>query len=184
MPTRPLSGETDEVLVSRVAGGDEHAFAELYRRHMPSIRAFARRRTNDPGRAEELAQEIFLDAWRSAGRFDPRIAPVPAWLRTIAARRAVDWTRRAAARPPLAQYEAGETAVDPADAHSVRHLDLVAALRELPPAQRETLVLAFFGDLSYPEIAEETSTPLGTVKSRALLGMRRLAALEASGLDG
>jgi RNA polymerase sigma-70 factor (ECF subfamily) len=108
---------------------------------------------------------------------------VPAWLRTIAARRAVDWTRRAAARPPLAQYEAGETAVEPRDVHQLRHLDMVSALQELPASQRETLVLAFYGDMSYPEIAEQTSTPLGTVKSRALLGMRRLASLEASGLD-
>ena len=184
MPTRAPSRESDEILVARVAEGDDAAFAELYRRHMPSIRAFARRRTNDVGRAEELAQEIFLDAWRSAGRFDPRIAPVPAWLRTIAARRAVDWTRRAAARPPLAQYEAGETAVEANDGNQVRHLDVVAALRELPPSQRETLALAFYADLSYPEIAEQTSTPLGTVKSRALLGMRRLASLEAAGLDG
>ncbi len=182
MPTRATSRETDETLIARVAEGDEAAFSELYRRHMPAIRAFARRRTNDVGRAEELAQEIFLDAWRSAARFDPRIAPVPAWLRTIAARRAVDWTRRTAARPPLAQYEGGETAVDARDADQVRHLDMVAALQELPPSQRETLVLAFYADMSYPEIAEETSTPLGTVKSRALLGMRRLAALEASGL--
>ena len=60
---------------------------------------------------------------------------------------------------------------------------MVSALQELPANQRETLVLAFYGDMSYPEIAEQTSTPLGTVKSRALLGMRRLASLEASGLD-
>lgn len=182
MSIRSTAHETDEVLIARVAEGDEAAFAELYRRHMPSIRAFARRRTNDVGRAEELSQEIFLDAWRSAGRFDPQIAPVPAWLRTIAARRAVDWTRRAAARPPLAQYDAGETPVEPTDDRQVGRLDMVAALRELPPAQRDTLALAFYADMSYPEIAQHTSTPLGTVKSRALLGMRRLASLEASGL--
>jgi RNA polymerase sigma-70 factor (ECF subfamily) len=175
----PTATETDEALVARVAAGDEDAFAELYRRHMPGIRAFTRRRTGDAGRAEELAQEIFLDVWRSARRFDPHVAPVPAWLRTIAARRAVDWARRSAARPPLAQFEGGETTVEAWDTDRVRRLDVKEALRELPDAQRETLVMAFYGDLSYPEIAEETGTPLGTIKSRALLGMRRLAALQA-----
>lgn len=181
MPARRPTTDSDESLVARIAAGDEDAFSELYRRHMPTIRAYARRRTGDPGRAEELAQEIFLDAWRSAKRFDPQIAPVPAWLKTIAARRAVDWTRRAAVRPPLAQHEGTEPAVESSALDHDRHLDLVAAMRELPDAQRETLALAFFADLTYSEIAAETETPLGTVKSRALLGMRRLASMPMVG---
>jgi RNA polymerase sigma-70 factor (ECF subfamily) len=87
----------------------------------------------------------------------------------------VDWTRRAAVRPPLAQHEGREIVEDSMDDALVDRIDFTDALRELPEAQRETLTLAFYGDLTYPEIAERTNTPLGTVKSRALLGMRRLA---------
>lgn len=167
--------DTDESLVARTAQGDMDAYAELYKRYLPVVRAFARRRTGDMDRADELTQEIFLDAWRSAGRYDPKVAPVAAWLRTITARRAVDWTRRAAVRPPLAQHEGREVAEDSRDTELVDRIDFVDALKDLPEAQRETLALAFYGDLTYPEIAERTGTPLGTVKSRALLGMRRLA---------
>jgi RNA polymerase sigma-70 factor (ECF subfamily) len=87
----------------------------------------------------------------------------------------VDWTRRAAVRPPLAQHEGREIVEDALDNELVDRLDFTDALKDLPEAQRETLALAFYGDLTYPEIAERTNTPLGTVKSRALLGMRRLA---------
>ena len=167
--------DTDEALVARTAKGDADAYAELYKRYYSTVRAYARRRTGDVDRADELTQEIFLDAWRSADRYDPKVAPVAAWLRTITARRAVDWTRRAAVRPPLAQHEGREVAEDSRDSAIVDRIDFTDALKELPEAQRETLALAFYGDLTYPEIAERTGTPLGTVKSRALLGMKRLA---------
>jgi RNA polymerase sigma-70 factor (ECF subfamily) len=167
--------DTDEALVARTAQGDMDAYSELYKRYHSIVRAYARRRTGDMDRADELTQEIFLDAWRSAERYDPTVAPVAAWLRTITARRAVDWTRRAAVRPPLAQHEGREIVEDSMDDALVDRIDFTDALKELPEAQRETLTLAFYGDLTYPEIAERTNTPLGTVKSRALLGMRRLA---------
>lgn len=173
---RKLSTMADEELVALVARADEQAFAELYRRYQPGVRALARRRIGDLDRADELTQEVFLDAWKSAGRYDPRVAPVAAWLRTIAARRAVDHARRAAVRPQLAQHEGREESEGARDGELVARLDMIEGLNELPPAQRETLALAFYGDLTYPEIAERTGTPLGTIKSRALLGMRRLAA--------
>lgn len=165
---------TDERLVAQTAAGDMDAYAELYKRYYAVVRAFARRRTGDLDRAEELTQEIFLDAWKSAGRYDPTVAPVAAWLRTITARRAVDWTRRAAVRPPLAQHEGREMSEASRDDELIERIDFTDALKDLPESQRETLTLAFYGDLTYPEIAERTGTPLGTVKSRALLGMRRL----------
>ena len=167
--------DTDRSLVARTAQGDMDAYAELYRRYLSVVRAFARRRTGDLDRADELTQEIFLDAWKSAGRYNPKVAPVAAWIRTITVRRAVDWTRRAAVRPPLAQHQGREVFEDAKDSQLIDRLDFADALRELPEAQRETLALAFYSDLTYPEIAARTNTPLGTVKSRALLGMRRLA---------
>ena len=167
--------DTDEALVARTAQGDMDAYAELYKRYFAVVRSFCRRRTGDIDRADELTQEIFLDAWRSAERYDPKVAPVAAWLRTITARRAVDWTRRAAVRPPLAQHEGREIVEESQDDALVDRIVFADALKGLPEAQRETLALAFYGDMTYPEIAERTNTPLGTVKSRALLGMKRLA---------
>lgn len=164
----------DAELVALVARSDEHAFAELYRRYQPGVRALARRRVGDIDRADELTQEVFLDAWRSASRYDPQVAPVAAWLRTIAARRAVDHARRAAVRP--LQHEGREESEAAREGELVARLDMIDELNGLPTAQRETLALAFYGDMTYPKIAERTGTPLGTIKSRALLGMRRLAA--------
>jgi RNA polymerase sigma-70 factor, ECF subfamily len=174
-----LEREPDALLVRRVAEGDEAAFAELYGRHSTAVRSYVRRRVADPDRAEELAQEVFLDAWRGARRYDAAVAPVGAWLRTIATRRSVDWLRRSSVRPPLAEHEGREPMeLDRAGRVDAR-LDMLDALRDLPPSQRETLTLAFYADLTYPEIAERTATPLGTVKSRALLGMRRLQSTTA-----
>jgi RNA polymerase sigma-70 factor (ECF subfamily) len=172
-----LERAPDALLVRRVAEGDQAAFAELYGRHSTAVRAYVRRRVADPDRAEELAQEVFLDAWRGATRYDAEVAPVAAWLRTIATRRSVDWLRRSSVRPPLAEHEGREPAEPDRSGRVDARLDMLDALRDLPPAQRETLMLAFYGDLTYPEIAERTETPLGTVKSRALLGMRRLSAV-------
>jgi RNA polymerase sigma-70 factor (ECF subfamily) len=173
-----LDRAPDALLVRRVADGDEVAFAVLYGRHAGAVRAFVRRRVPDRDRADELAQEVFLDAWRGAQRYDAGVAPVAAWLRTIAARRSVDWLRRSSVRPPLGEHPGRERSEGDRSDRVEARLDMMDALRALPDAQRETLALAFYGDLTYPEIAERTDTPLGTVKSRALLGMRRLAVLQ------
>ena len=175
-----LDRAPDALLVRRAAEGDDSAFAVLYGRHASSVRAYVRRRISDPQRAEELAQEVFIDAWRGAHRYDANVAPVGAWLRTIATRRSVDWLRRSAVRPPLAEHVGREPAEMDRVASVESRLDMLADLRALPPSQRETLALAFYGDLTYPEIAERTGTPLGTVKSRALLGMRRLGTMQPS----
>jgi RNA polymerase sigma-70 factor (ECF subfamily) len=178
-----LDRAPDALLVRRVAEGDDRAFAVLYGRHASSVRAYVRRRIADPGRAEELAQEVFFDAWRGAHRYDATVAPVGAWLRTIATRRSVDWLRRSAVRPPLAEHVGREPVEMDRAANVESRLDMLAELSVLPPSQRETLALAFYGDLTYPEIAERTGTPLGTVKSRALLGMRRLATLPPAAVN-
>ena len=130
--------DTDEALVARTAKGDMDAYSELYKRYHAIVRAYARRRTGDMDRADELTQEIFLDAWRSAERYDPKVAPVAAWLRTITARRAVDWTRRAAVRPPLAQHEGREIVEDAHDSELVDRLDFTV----VGPAVNETSRIA------------------------------------------
>src|SRR4051794_22305298 len=171
MTTTPPS---DEQLCRAVAAGDGEALAVLYARHAPFVRTLPRRRLRDGGRADDLVQEIFLDVWRGAARFDPERARFTTWLRTIAARRLTDFERRASVRPQLAAYEAPEQETPDRSDEALDRIDVDRALAELPAPQRSTLRMAFWDGLTYAEIAERTRTPLGTVKSRALLGMRRL----------
>src|SRR3954453_6455957 len=114
---------SDEHLCRSVAGGDGEALAALYARHAPFVRALARRRLRDGGRADDLVQEIFLDVWRGAGRFDPTKARFTPGLPTIAARRMTDFERRASVRPQLAAYDAPEQEIadDPDD--TLRRID-------------------------------------------------------------
>jgi RNA polymerase sigma-70 factor (ECF subfamily) len=169
-----IEKRTDEQLCAALVEGDERALATLHARHAGHVHASARRRLRDATRADDLVQDVFLDVWRSAPRFDRGRASFGTWLRTIAARRITDYERRASVRPALANFEGPESGTpDPVD-ETVQRLDVAAALAALPETQRSTLRLAFFDGLTYAEIAERTRTPLGTIKSRALLGMHRL----------
>jgi RNA polymerase sigma-70 factor (ECF subfamily) len=163
---------SDESLCALVARRDVEAFAALHGRYALRVRGVALRRLGDEGQADDLVQEVFLDVWRAAARFDASQARFSRWLWTIAARRITDLERRASSRPPLAARDAGDGRPFEED-HALR-IDVATALEALPAAQRDTLRLAFFCGLSYPEIAAHSGLPLGTVKSRALLGMRRL----------
>lgn len=169
-----ITALSDEQLCGRVGEGDGAALAALHARHAGLVRALARRRLRDAGRVDDLVQEVFVDVWRGAARFDPAKARFTTWLRTITARRLTDFERRAAVRPQLAAYDAPEQETPDAVDDTLQRIDVDRALAELPAPQRSTLRMAFWDGLTYAEIAERTRTPLGTVKSRALLGMRRL----------
>src|SRR4051812_10822450 len=144
-----LTALTDEQLCRLVGEGDGEALAALHGRHAPFVRGLARRRLRDAGRADDLVQEIFLDVWRGAARFDPDKARFTTWLRTIAARRLTDADRRAAVRPQLAAYDAPEQETpDDADA-TLQRIDVARALAELPAPQRSTLRMAFWDGLTY-----------------------------------
>src|SRR3954467_1549067 len=127
---------SDEQLCRRVGEGDGTALAALHARHAGLVRTLARRRLRDTGRVDDLVQEIFLDVWRGAARFDPDKARFTTWLRTIAARRRPAAARRAAAPPPLAACSAPEQET-PADAHAaLQSINATRALAELPTPQR------------------------------------------------
>lgn len=133
-----------------------------------------RRSIADAGRAEDLVQEVFLDVWRGAARFDPTRARFATWLRTIVSRRVIDSLRRASVRPELDGGSTVEAIAPDGTGGVIDALALSDALRDLPDTQRRTLVLAFVFDLSYGEIGRRTGTPLGTIKSRAAAGLRAL----------
>ena len=132
-------------------------------------------------------QEVFLALWRDASRFDGSRGGFSTWLLSMTHHKAVDCVRREEGlrrrRTAVEQLEAAEPPVPAPDDEvwtTLRGERVREALRGLPPAQREALVLAYFGGYTQREIAGLTTTPLGTVKTRMLAGMRRMR----EGLDG
>jgi RNA polymerase sigma-70 factor (ECF subfamily) len=170
--------QTDLELLRQVAAGDEAAFAELYDQYAPPVFNYLLRLVNEPAVAEEILQEVFLVMWRSAHRFRAE-AKVKTWLLRIAHHQAVSWLRRTRAVPwPSDELDFGD------DAHVEEHLaqrweidQVRAALQRLSPNHRAVIELTFVQGLSYAEIAEVMSCPLGTVKSRMSYALRHLNAL-------
>jgi RNA polymerase sigma-70 factor (ECF subfamily) len=178
----PLEATDDLALVRRVVAREEAALAELYDRYASLLLAVARRILFAGPDAEEVVQESFLQVWLQADRYDPARSSVSTWLVLIGRSRALDRLRSRQARDrAVAAAEAEPQA--PADAssggerhvlHAERRRRVREALDDLPEEQREVLELAFFGGLSQTEISTRTGAPLGTVKTRALLGMKKL----------
>jgi RNA polymerase sigma-70 factor, ECF subfamily len=179
-PASPSGGDPLEGLLGLVAGGDEPAFAELYRRVAPAVFGLVTRVVRDPAQAEEMTQEVFVELWRTAPRFDPARGAARSWIMTCAHRRAVDRVRsaeRAARRDDLVGrrdqgrpydevVEQVETGL--AREHVRRGLDALTNL------QREAVVLAYYGGYTHREIAELLGVPSGTVKTRLRDGLIRL----------
>jgi RNA polymerase sigma-70 factor (ECF subfamily) len=168
----------ESALLAAVATGDREAFAELHRRYAAPVHAYVLRRTGDRDAAEELSQEVFVTVWRTAGAYDAERAPVGAWITMITRNRLIDRLRYASSRPQLAVAEFDETELGREPSFAGRVTDSLAvadAVATLPDDHRTAVELAFYGGLSYAEIAERTGTPLGTVKSRMLVALRQLA---------
>ena len=173
----------DRELISRIRGGDEDAFRGLYRRYAPSARALAQRVVRQANLAEDIVQEAFLSIWESPDGYDPGRGSVRSWLMTTVHHRAVDAVRREEAQRRRVDEAAGETVIlvqDPAD-QVVEEVGLpeeraaiLSALDGLPAEQRQVIELMYFDGLTQSKIADRLQLPLGTVKSRTLLGMRRL----------
>ncbi len=158
---------TDEQLLEEFQRGSREAFAELFRRYRDKMYGFFRRRTANPARAEELAQETFLAALKAAPRFEPR-ALVRTWLFGIAMNLLMADRRKSradVAQPIVAgPFEADTSPApggDPAAALWVRE-----ALMQLDDERREILLLREYEQLSYAEIAALLSLPVNTVRSR------------------
>jgi RNA polymerase sigma-70 factor, ECF subfamily len=172
----------DDLLMRQVQAGDAEAFAELYDRHAARAFRVARAVCRDPGQAEDAVQDGFLAIWRSRAGYLEGVACFQAWAMRIVRNRAIDSTRRIAARPQLQTVvEAGRPAVeagdvstqDAASAENERDA-MLTSLRLLPDAQAEVIVLAFYGELSHSEIADQLDLPPGTVKGRMRLGLEKL----------
>jgi RNA polymerase sigma-70 factor (ECF subfamily) len=176
-----LRASDELALVRRMVAGEAEALAELYDRFAPLMLAVARRILGGAGDAEEVLQEAFLQAWNQAERYDPGRSSVSTWLVLIARTRALDRLRSRGARDRAAQASAAEppppdtsSRLDEHVLHRERRRRVREALAAIPAEQRRVLELAFYEGLSQSEIATRTGTPLGTVKTRALLGMKKL----------
>ena len=189
MGTIDLPEARDRDLMARLRHGDEDAFRGLFHRYAPSAKALAMRVVRQSHLAEEIVQEAFMAVWRDPGSYDGERGSVRSWLMGMVHHRAVDLVRREEAHRRRAEASIPE-AIEEHDDHAdeiVQRMSLPeerrvvrAALVDLPSEQRDVLEMMYFDGLSQSMIAERTGIPLGTVKSRTLLGMRRMrAALEA-----
>jgi RNA polymerase sigma factor (sigma-70 family) len=180
---RAYRGLGDGQLVELVAQKDAGALESLYERYGRAAYSLARRILAEETLAQEVVQEVFLSLWRTAGRFDAGRGTVATYLLAMTHHRAVDVVRR---EENLRRYRAAEEALEQEPDPGARVEDEVelaerraevrAALAELPPAQREALLLAYFGGYTQREVAALVGVPLGTVKTRMAAGMRRLKA--------
>jgi len=179
-PASPPGGDPLEGLLGLVAGGDEPAFAELYRRVAPAVFGLVTKVVRNPAQAEEVTQEVFVELWRTASRFDPARGTARSWIMTCAHRRAVDRVRsaeRAARRDDLAgrrdQGRPYDEVVEQVET-SLEREHVRRGLEVLTDLQREAVVLAYYGGYTHREIAELLGVPSGTVKTRLRDGLIRL----------
>ena len=156
-------------LVSAMAAGQEVAMGELYDLTSGLVHGVAVRMLENPQDAEEVVLDVYMKAWRNASTYPADLGSVTAWLVMMARSVAIDRIRSRNAQPKTLELEFPEPA-----GSGERHARIQLALSELPTEQREALVLAFFGGLSHAELAERLGQPLGTIKTRIRLGLRRL----------
>ncbi|MFC4498083.1 MULTISPECIES: ECF RNA polymerase sigma factor SigK [Streptomyces] len=169
-----------EELLVRVADGDQDAFTGIYDALSGTVMGLACRILRDPAQAEEVTQDVMIEVWRTAGRYDRERGTAKAWVLTLAHRRAVDRVRAAQAG---AEREQRSGVLDPERAfdevaETVQDRDeqrrLYRCLASLDRVQRVPLMLAYYQGLTYIEVADALSTPEGTVKSRMRAGLLRL----------
>ncbi len=174
---------TDEQLMQQIQCGDEDALATLQRRHAPLLRTIIGRMVNNDSDVDDLVQEVLLSLWQHAASYDAEKGKALGWIVTLARRRTIDRIRRKSAYSRARdryrdeavtdhsglQTGADEEVAQSDTAHAVAHL-----IEQLPAAQREAIRLTYYGGLSQRQIAATTGIPLGTIKTRLELAMRKL----------
>lgn len=181
---------TDEDLVRRIAEGDQDAFLMLYDRFAPRVYGLIIKIMGGPGargsrgagsEADDVLQEVMWEAWSRASRYDPSLGSVTNWLLLMARSRTIDAIRKRRAHADAVDERAQRqndlaraAALDPAATPDFANHRLRAALNELPPEQRAVITLAFLRGLTREEIAASLNIPVGTVKTRIRLGVKRL----------
>jgi len=165
---------SDAELVAGAAAGDAECLGELFDRHARRMKSLALRIVRTPEDAEEVVQEIFVQAWMHASRFDASRGNVLAWLSIMTRSRSLDRWRRKTTRRETSVSEAQELGASDSAPADPSEWAARTALSDLPPDQREPLELAYWEGMSQSEIAERLNLPLGTVKTRMRTGLKRL----------
>jgi RNA polymerase sigma-70 factor, ECF subfamily len=178
-------GPSDEVLMQGIKQREQSAISALFERHGKTLKKVIYQVLQDDAEADDVLQESILQIWREAASYSASLGKPLGWLVTIARRRAIDRVRRRAAysraKDRFEMYVETEprswmqsSTSEDNSASDIRHF-LEREMSRLPDFQREALKLSFFGGLSHREIAAKTRTPLGTVKTRLELGLRKLS---------
>jgi RNA polymerase sigma-70 factor, ECF subfamily len=180
----PLAGGrqqvSDEDLLLAVARADQEAFADLFDRFGGSVFGVVKRVVRDPSQSEEVTQEVMVEVWRTATRFDPDRGTAQTWILTMAHRRAIDRVRSEQASRDrtdrIGVRDQSRAFDEVAEAVELRfeHQQVRESLTALTGLQREAVELAYYGGYTYREVAELLDTPLGTVKTRMRDGLIRL----------
>ena len=181
VPAAPPDPPTLEELLSAVARGDQAAFADLYDRVAGPVYGLVRRVLRDPSQSEEITQEVLLEVWRTATRFDHHRGSAQGWIMTMAHRRAVDRVRSEQASRNRDERvatlnAAGGSFDEVAEDVEIRieQQQVRQALGRLTDLQRQAVELAYYQGYTYREVAELLDAPLGTVKTRLRDGLIRL----------
>jgi len=172
---------TDRELTARIMAGESDALAEAYRQYAAAVFGTCRRVLRDEALAEDVTQEVFVSLWQHPERFDPSRGSLRTWLGLLAHHRSVDRVRAETSRARReARTEPSITVSDDVDdgltaawlSERVR-----GALARLPAEQREAVELAYYGDRSYRQVADDLAIPEGTVKSRVRIALAKLDTL-------
>lgn len=168
-------------ILERIAAGEPDAVDECLAQYRGLVWSMARRFAGNHADAEDAVQEIFIELWRHASRFDPSLAAESTFVATLARRRLIDRSRQRARRPEEASMVAEPAALTQSDVDRLETLEegrkARGLLKQLRPEQRRVLELTFDHGLSQQEIAEATRLPLGTVKTHSRRGLMRLRQL-------
>ncbi|MEO8438978.1 MAG: sigma-70 family RNA polymerase sigma factor [Spartobacteria bacterium] len=183
--TAGLAQASDETLMQAITNRRQTALRELYQRYGKTLKSVITRVVHEEAEADDVLQEIFLQIWKEAGNYSPKAGRPLGWVVTLARRRAIDRLRRRQAygrakdrfEEHVGQQQSGAKATGEIDQELIRS-DLRRFLHRqmgtLPLYQREVIELSFFEGRSHREISHLTGTPLGTVKTRLELGLRKL----------
>ena len=196
-PTSRLAADepTDEQLMGRIQASDESALTQLYRRHVGLLRTVGARVLGNECDVDDLVQEVFMQVWRQASHYSPENGKALGWVVTLARRRAIDKLRKKQAYQRASDRFRGESLVaEQMPRRSVRTSSthdhdrseiFEQVMAALPEAQRDALKLAYYSGMSQREIARHTGQPLGTIKTRLELAMRkfRSAILAMGGVE-
>lgn len=173
---------SDEELLASIQGKDVRALEQFYDRHRVLAYSLALRVVGNPGDAEDVVQEAFLNLWRAAGTYRAERSSPRSWLLSIVHNRSIDKLRGRQSRVQPVALEEGMDIPDSVDvwrqvAQNLTGQDVKRALQQLPAEQREAIELAYFQGYTHTQIAQLTEVPLGTVKGRMRIGLHKLKSL-------